>query len=280
MPPRNSADSSTQKKLQTSNATPTEKKKTKVVNLSLEEKNTTKDSRFRAHPTNKGKSYAMDLRIHSPSSIGFFSTGGIDTAAAFVRLAKIKGLEVIAITDHNNAEFIDIIKGYAIDSGITVIPGVDICCRIDLCYEAYMIALFPEHFSSSDVFQVMHQLGIPNWARGRHDFVIDLPFTEILNIIETNGGVLIPTRLDKTPYRQLALPTIIEQFGMHAFDLIHPENTDFFKKHWPNGRFTFFCFSNANSLAQVGNRIEKIRLSKPGFEGIKELVQRRIPTSS
>ena len=276
MPPRTTGDTGTTGRATKSTLSSAERKKTKVVNVSLKESTQDEPSCFLAHPSSEGMCYTMDLRIHSPATMGFFCTGGIETGSAFIRLAKIKGLDIMAITDHNHAEFIDVIKDRAMNSSITIIPGVDICCKIDLCNEVSMIALFPENFSSSDVFQVMQELGIPNWARGRYDYVIDLPFAEVLQIVEAKNGVLIPTRLDKTPYRQLALPTLIEEFGMHAFDIIHPENTDFFRKHWPNGAFTFFCFSNANSLAQVGSRMEKVRLSAPGFEGIKDLVRRRV----
>ena len=41
------------------------------------------------------------------------------------------------------------------------------------------------------------------------------------------------------------------------------------------GGFTFFSFSNANSLAQVGTRVTKAKLVSPDFQGIKQLVARR-----
>jgi hypothetical protein len=44
------------------------------------------------------KSYVLDLRIHSPASLGYLSIEGIDTAPALVRLAKVKGLDIIAVS--------------------------------------------------------------------------------------------------------------------------------------------------------------------------------------
>lgn len=240
-----------------------------------EEKPKKPKGRFLAIPPKKGKQYALDLRIHSPGTQGFFSTGGVDPGAAFVRLAKVKGLDMMAVTDYNNAEFIDVVKSQAANSKLTVIPGVDLRCKINSCDEIYLIALFPDSYGSAEVFKVLFELGVPRWARGKEEYCLDKDFSEIVRIVESNAGVLIPTRVDKTPFRQLALPTLIDEYGLHAFDLVHPENTEVFKTRWPNGEFTFFCFSNANSLAQLGSRIEKVKLTKPGFEGIRELVQRR-----
>ena len=55
----------------------------------------------------RAKSYVMDLRVQSPASMGYFGVEGLDSAPAIVRLAKVKGLDVIAITDFYSGEFID-----------------------------------------------------------------------------------------------------------------------------------------------------------------------------
>ena len=69
---------------------------------------------------------------------------------------------------------------------------------------------------------------------------------------------------------------LVEKFGIRAFDLTYPENTDFFRERWPAGQFTFFSFSNSTALAQIGSRIAKVKLTTPTFEGIKELVTRKL----
>lgn len=231
---------------------------------------------FLAKPQKKGKTYTIDLRIHSPGSVGFFSTGGVDSAPALIRLAKAKGLELIALTDYYNPSHIDSFKVLAEKSGIVSIPGIDIRCEINNCSEVYFVALFPEHYTSELVAKVLQELEIPETASGREDYCLRIPFEKVLSTIESHHGVLIPTHLDKTPYRQLAIPALVEQYGIHTFDLVHPENTEFFRDRWPQGRFTFFSFSNAYALAQIGSRTAQVKLSNPGFEGIKEIVQRRV----
>ncbi len=234
-----------------------------------------KGEKFLAKPLKQGKKYSIDLRIHSPASIGYFSTGGVDPAPALVRLAKVKGIDTIAVTDFHDASFVDLVRSLASGTPVTIIPGVDIRCQVEDCREVYLTALFPETTTAVDIERILQVLEIPQEARGRRDFCLATPLKQILETVESNGGIVIPSRVDKTPYRQLAISTLIEKFGFHAFDVVHPENTEFFRERWPEGEFTFFTFSNANALAQIGSRVAKVRMTSPGFEGIKELVRRR-----
>jgi len=230
---------------------------------------------FLAKPPKKGKSYRADLRVHSPGTRGYFSTGGVEPGAALVRLAKTKGLDVIAVTDSYNANFVDCVREVAKNSSVDMIPGLELRCRIGDCEEGYLIALFPEDKTSADLFEILTRLGVPQSEYGNQDYILQGNIREVVEIIESAGGLVIPSRMDKTPYRQLAIPTLVEEFGIHAFDLVHPENTDFFKDRWPDGKFTFFTFSNANALAQLGSRTAKIKMEIPGFQGLQQIVARR-----
>jgi hypothetical protein len=232
---------------------------------------------FMAKPIKTGKKYLVDLRVHSPGTEGYFSVGGVDPGPAVVSLAKVKGLDVIAVTDYFNASYIDIVRQSAERTKMNVIPGVTLRCAIGACREVYLIALFPETNTGADIFALLTELGVPKEMYGHGDYCLDLPFEEILKTIESRGGVAIPSRLDKTPYRLLSATSLIEDYGFHAFDLVYPDNTEYFKDRWPGGEFTFLTFSKANALGQIGSRVAKIRLVEPGFAGIKALVRRRAP---
>ncbi len=230
---------------------------------------------FIAKPPKKGKSYQIDLRIHSPASEGFCNTAGVNPSAALVRLAAVKGLDMIAVTDYHHAAFIDGVKEIAEKSKVTFIPGVALRCAIAGCSEVRFVALFPETFTGSDIFRVLDELEVPDSKYGQKDYCITRPFREVLQIVEKNSGVLIPSRIDRTPYCQLAIPTLVEEFGMRVFDLVHPDSPDFFREKWPSGGFTFLSFSNANTLGQIGSRSARIKLAAPGFAGLREIMQRR-----
>ena len=90
------------------------------------------------------KSYVLDLRVKSPASRGYLGVEGLDSAPAIVRLAKVKGLDVIAITDLFSADFVDRMVSAAKDSPLTVIPGVSLRCRVGNCDDVVMTCLFDE----------------------------------------------------------------------------------------------------------------------------------------
>ncbi len=239
-----------------------------------------KRSGFLAKAPKKGKRYAIDLRVHSPGTEGYLAPSGVDAAIAIVRLARVKGLTLLGLTDQYNASHVDQVKALAQNTSLTVLPGLDLCCRIGHCEEAQITALFPETHTSADLFQVLELLRVPPSAYGKTGYCIRLPFADVVDIVEQNGGVIIPSRVDRTPYSQLAIPTLVNEFGFHVFDLAYPDNPEYFRERWPQGGFSFFSFSGANSLGQIGNRASKLRLENPGFAAIRELVKRRAGSSA
>jgi hypothetical protein len=84
----------------------------------------------------------------------------------------------------------------------------------------------------------------------------------------------LPSRMDKTPNRMAIIPTLVEKYGFRAFDLAYMDTSKFFKTRWPKVKFHLFSFSDASALAQVGSRIARVKMSNPGFEGIRAIVSR------
>jgi PHP family Zn ribbon phosphoesterase len=223
------------------------------------------------------KSYQIDLRIHSPTSLAYLGIEGIDTAPAMVRLAKVKGLDLISITDYYSARYIDRVLEAAAETKITVLPGVVIRAALKECNDVNLTVFFPEEKNSHVVTEFLKALKVPQTAEGSLDYIVGGAFSEVIKTIEEFGAICIPSRMDKTPYRKMALPILIEEYGFRAFDLAYyPDSITYFKKNWPNHQFELMSFSNANALAQVGSRISKVKMHQPGFNGLRELIARTI----
>lgn len=220
------------------------------------------------------KSYLMDLRIHSPASLGYLAIEGIDTAPALVRLAKVKGLDVIAVTDYYSGRAINKIAEAARGSELTIVPGTVIRCAIQGCDDVILTCLFPETAPGEAVEAFLRSLDVPESAAGSKSHIVRLPFEKVLSTLEQHGGMALPSRMDKTPYRMAALTLLVEKYGFRAFDLAYPDSARFFKTRWPKLKFRLFSFSNANALAQVGSRIAKVKMQNPGFMGIREIIAR------
>lgn len=220
------------------------------------------------------KSYMLDLRIHSPASLGYLGIEGIDTAPALVRLAKTKGLDVIAVTDYYSGAFVDRVIDAARESELTVLPGVDLRCQVAGCDDLVISCIFPESCRSGAVDQLLARLDIPKRAAGDRKFIVQRELREILQVVDELGAIALPSRIDKTPSRFSIVPLLVEEYGFRAFDVAYPDTAQFFRKRWPKIKFQLFSFSSANALAQVGSRIAKVKMPIPGFEGIRQLVGR------
>lgn len=223
----------------------------------------------------RSKSYVLDLRIKSPASRGYLGIDGLDSAPAIVRLAKVKGLDVIAITDMFSADFVDRMVSAAKDSPLTVIPGVSIRCRIGTCNDVVMSCLFEESTTAEHINSFLQALGVPRDVSARLDHFVTKPLPEILQALDTFGGIAIPSRLDKTPNQKSVIKELVETYGFRAFDLAYMDSAEYFKKNWPKVQFHLFTFSDANALAQIGSRTARVKLTSPGFRGIRQIAARQ-----
>ena len=224
----------------------------------------------------RSKSYVMDLRVHSPASLGYLGVEGLDSAPAIVRLAKVKGIDVIAITDFYSGAFIDRLVNAAKGSALTVIPGVDIRCKIGSCDDVILTCLFPEQTTTADINSFLDAVRVPLSLRGNKEYTLLTPLAEIISKVEEFSGSILPSRMDKTPLRLAAIPELVEKYGFRAFDLAYSDSGAYFKKRWPKIKFQLFAFSDANALAQIGSRIARVKMNNPGFTGIREVVAREL----
>jgi len=220
------------------------------------------------------KTYVMDLRVHSPASLGYLGIGGIDTAPALIRLARVKGIDVIAVTDFYSGHYIDRILAAAKETTVTVIPGVVIRCRVKDCDDVTLSCLFPPTFTSEKIQEFLLALEIPTSSFGDKDHLLELSFEKILETIDLYGGIAMPSRMDKTPHRMKAIPVLVDTYGFRTFDLAYQDSVKFFKKSWPRGKFHLFSFSSAYALAQVGSRIARIKLPELSFSALRQLMVR------
>lgn len=223
----------------------------------------------------RAKSYVVDLRVQSPASQGYLGVEGLDSAPAMVRLAKVKGLDVIAITDFYSGEFVDRVVSAAKGTPLTIIPGVSVRCRVKTCSEVIISCLFPEATTTANVESFLRDLKVPREARGNPEYVVQGTLDETLHVLAKYNGVAISSRIDKTPHRLSVLAELVEVYGFRAFDLTYLDSATAIKKRWPKLPFQFFSFSDANGLAQIGSRIAKVKLTAPGFAGIKEILARQ-----
>ncbi len=157
-------------------------------------------------------SLSYDLHIHS-----CLSPCGDDesTPANIVGMAYVKGLDVIALTDHNAARNCIAAKEVADAYGITLICGMELTtaeeCHVvmlmptlekSLRLDEYVRARLSPVKNDPDIFGRQEIRNSDDELIGTEDLLLinatEISFTEAFDLAESLGGVAIPAHVDKS----------------------------------------------------------------------------------
>ncbi len=155
---------------------------------------------------------SYDLHLHSCLS----PCGDEDmTPGNIVGMAAIKGLDVIAVTDHNSCQNCEAALAIGEQYGVLVIPGMELTTM----EEIHVVCLFPKLNQALEFDRYVYEKlqKIPNKAEifghqyrrdaedrisGEEEYLLinatDVSFEEVYAIVERYGGVMIPAHIDKT----------------------------------------------------------------------------------
>ncbi|WP_109708795.1 PHP domain-containing protein [Faecalicatena contorta] len=153
-----------------------------------------------------------DLHIHSCLS----PCGDEDmTPANIVGMAAVKGLDVIALTDHNSCKNCPAALYHGQNYGITVIPGMELCTA----EEVHVVCLFASLADalSFDAYVYEHMLPVKNKEEifGRQQIMdeqdevvgtvdnllisaTDISFDDVFSLVSSYHGVAYPAHVDKS----------------------------------------------------------------------------------
>lgn len=157
-------------------------------------------------------SLSYDLHIHSCLS----PCGDNDmTPANIAGMAAIKGLDVIALTDHNTsrncAPFLKMAEAY----GLLALPGMELSTDEDV----HVVCLFPDLYAAMDfdayVYDKLFKIGNKEHIFGaqllynENDEIIGrepnllissaaISFEDVFDLTEERGGIMIPAHIEKS----------------------------------------------------------------------------------
>ncbi len=174
-----------------------------------------------------------DLHVHTPASNCFYEADKNITPEEFINYAIKQGIEVMAITDHNSAKWIDDIKKAAVGKEITIFPGVEI--SVDESF--HVIGIFDVNKDSNHVNNLLLSgLGYKLEELGCSDVRKKDALTVIEKIIEFEGISVIAHIESKVgPFEKLSknpikLKTILENNNYIAIETETGILPDLFKQ--------------------------------------------------
>lgn len=231
-----------------------------------------------------------DFHIHSALS----PCGDEDmTPNNIVNMARLKGLDAIAITDHNTCKNVKAVMQCGERVGIMVIPGIE----VESMEEVHMVALFPDVDSAMkfdkivssrlrninnkpDIFgeQVMYDENdnIKGYIQNLLITATDMSIGEILNRVEELGGVIFPSHIDKDSYSIISnlgfLPKDIDFGAVEIKDVKKTENL--VQKHTLEN-YIILHNSDAHFLCDISEREHFLKIDDNNVKNVIKTLRKR-----
>lgn len=138
------------------------------------------------------KWYKCDLHLHTPASKCFEDKS--ITPEQWVQAAIEKGLDCVAITDHNSADWVDKIQGFAKDKGLWVFPGVELTCSDA---KVHLLVLFDIGVNKTAIEDFMLRCGINRADFGKTEAHSGLSVEDVLVEVNRINAICIPAHIDE-----------------------------------------------------------------------------------
>jgi anti-sigma regulatory factor (Ser/Thr protein kinase) len=231
--------------------------------------------------------HKIDLHLHSALSP---CAEKEMTPPKIIHAARAKGLKMIAITDHNTAENAGATIEAAKESGIFVIPGMEVQTR----EEVHVICLFPslsaclswqktvyqslpkqdnrpEVFGSQQVLDRNGQLirELPQMLLVSTNMPVETVAAEVANL----GGICIPAHIDRPSYSLMAtLGFVPDGLPVGTMELSGLTSSDEAAILFPSlSKYTFVSSSDAHCLTDLGSNPSTIYCAEPpDFDELKQ----------
>lgn len=136
----------------------------------------------------------VDLHIHTPASKDFV---GKCSPKDIVDTAISKGIEVLAVTDHNTGEWIDQLKDAARGTALTIIPGVEITTGDA---KVHVLAYFDVTAGSSTIRELLIALGMSEKDFGLQETFCHKSVIEVIDIVTSQrfSGLAVLAHADSS----------------------------------------------------------------------------------
>lgn len=223
------------------------------------------------------KVLVADLHIHTCLS----PCAELDmTPKRIVDRALERGLDMIAVSDHNSAENLAAALSVADDRGITLLPAMEITSS----EEAHLLAVFGSLSNALDMQEVVygslpdstlddaHYQVVVNEADEVMGFnrrflmgATGLSLSELIDEIHGTGGLAIAGHVDRGAFSLSSqFGFIPEGLGLDAFEAVDPAAAGALLGNYPGA--PVLCSSDAHNLDDIGRKTTSLAVEEASFE--------------
>lgn len=233
------------------------------------------------------KKYWYDLHIHTCLSP---CADDDMTPCDIAQMARLKGLDIIAVTDHNSGKNLRAVKFASEQAGILFIPGIEATTREEahvLCYfktleDAIKVADFiyeklPELPNKPDSFGNQYIYNENDKITGQETKLLmnaaDIGIDSLIGLVKENSGVCVPAHIDRPSFSVISNLGTLDGMGFSAVEISKngKNNGDMAKD------YLVINSSDAHSLGDIAERGESFfSLSKLSAVKIIELLSKKV----
>ncbi|HEX3032646.1 MAG TPA: ATP-binding protein [Bacillota bacterium] len=223
--------------------------------------------------------YKIDLHIHTALSP---CAEGEMTPPKIVHAARAKRLSCIGVTDHNSAANAGAVVAAAADSGILVVPGLEVQTR----EEVHLICLFETVAEAEDMQEHIKYHSPPLKNNTKHfgsQLILDskgqlvgeedrllitstfLTVDQVVSEVQKRGGICIPAHVDRPSYSLLAsLGFIPADLNIHCVEVSRHSSPEEARYLFPALKnMTIIGSSDAHMLKDIGIQHSFISIKGP-----------------
>lgn len=233
----------------------------------------------------------IDLHIHSclsPCADDDMTPNNI------VNMALIKGLGIIAITDHNSAGNVKAVMEVGEQSGLLVVPGMELCTS----EEIHLVCLFPDYEKAfsferhvyenlppmanrEDIFGAQIIMDSRDNEIGRESRLLSgacgLDMETSLKLVRSLDGVVIPSHVNRQSFSILnTLGSIPPEYGFKYLEYSKHKGTvplclqieRFIEQNPGLGSYSFISSSDAHFLGDILEQEVSLDLPKKSIQGL------------
>ncbi len=228
--------------------------------------------------------YWVDLHIHSclsPCAEDDMTPNNI------VNMALIKGLDIIAITDHNSVRNVKAIMEAGERNGLLVVPGMELCTS----EEIHLVCLFPEYEKAlsfekhvydnlppidnrEDIFGAQIIMDADDNEIGREHRLLSgacaLDIETSINLVRALDGIIIPAHINRESYSILnTLGSIPSEYGFKFLEYSKYSSLEKLLLDNPQLRsYNFIRSSDAHFLSDILEQEVSLELKEKTIENL------------
>ena len=233
--------------------------------------------------------YKADLHIHTVLS----PCGDLEMSPINIVLkAKERGLDIIAIADHNSTRQVAVTQELGRQYGLVVLAAAEVTTK----EEAHVLAFFEDDGQRTE-FQHFLETHLPKIANNEDRFgyqlivdaneeivgeepyllinALDVDFDGLYDVVHGIGGLFVPAHVNK-PSTSLTsqLGFVPPDLRADALELSrHTTKEAFLKKNAYLKRFAFFKSSDAHQIDAVGESYSVLHMYAPSFSEFRKTLR-------